>query len=69
MMNRQSSWLPVYDGFDNFKASIMTFLGDFFSVVGVAGHEVGYQAVDGIGYAVGSHDGIVASDLGRAGAV
>ena len=47
----------------------MTFLGDIFSVIRVAGHKVGYQAVDGIGYAVGSHDGIVASDLGRAGAV
>lgn len=38
----------------------MTFLRNIFRIIGITRYDVGYQAVDSVGDAIGSHDGIVA---------
>lgn len=53
-------YIPVYYRFDNFEASIVTFLRNIFRIIGITGYDVGYQAVNSVGDAIGSHDGIVA---------
>lgn len=41
----------------------MAFLRSLFGVVGLFGNHMGYQTVNSVGDAVGSHDGIVASSM------
>lgn len=38
----------------------MSFLRNIFRIIGITGYDVGYQAVNSVGDAIGSHDGIVA---------
>jgi hypothetical protein len=51
---------PVYYGSDNLETSVMALLRNFIGIIGITGHDVGYQTVNSVGNAVGSHDGIVA---------